>query len=93
MFSKIKDNRYPDVDGPFDRALNNAHDFAFNMLYMEALGESLRLTEIAQHNYNKAVENNNCEMITKTKMELDFCLKSLRFSSILSATNIDEHPL
>jgi len=88
MFQKAKN--YSMIEGPFERAEENAHSFAFNMLYANALGESLRLIEIAQQQYNKAVEEDDYEMITKKKMELDFCLNALRLSSIAAAKDVDE---
>tara|TARA_R100000234_G_C4959631_1_gene161184 strand:- start:562 stop:849 length:288 start_codon:yes stop_codon:yes gene_type:complete len=78
------------VDGPFEKAEDNAERFAFNMLYSQALDESLRLIDIAQQEYDRAVEEDNEELMTLKKAELDYCLNCLRFSSIAAATDIDE---
>jgi hypothetical protein len=92
MYLKTK-QKMPTVDGPFKKAEDNAHQFAFNMLYAHALEESIRLIDIAQRAYDKAVEDEDIYAITQKKAELDFCLKNLRFSSIAAATDVDELPL
>ncbi len=83
----------PKLDGPFDRSAQNAHDFSFNMMYAHALEESLRLINIAQRAYDKAVEEEDVYAIIQKKAELDFCLKNLRLSSMAAAADVDEIPL
>ena len=83
----------PKVDGPFDRSEQNAHDFSFNMMYAYALKESIRLINIAQSAYDKALEEEDIYAITQKKEDLDFCLQNLRLSSIAAATDVDEIPL
>ena len=85
--------KIPLVDGPFEKAEESAHRFAFNMLYTATLEESLRLIDVAQQEYEKAVEDDDLELITKKKAALDYCLKCLKFSSIAAATDVDEVPL
>ena len=46
-----------EVDGPFAQAKKAASDFGFNMMYTQALDESLRLIDIAQREYDEAVED------------------------------------
>jgi|TARA_R110000744_G_scaffold297471_1_gene407245 hypothetical protein len=83
----------PKVDGPFDRSEQNAHDFSFNMMYAHALEESIRLINIAERAYEKALEEEDLKAIIQKKAELDFCLKNLHLSSIAAATDVDELPL
>jgi len=84
---------FPPIDGPFEQAQEKADHFAFNMLYAGALEKSLRLIDVTQQEYDKAIEENDSELITIKRMELDYCLKCLRFSSIAAATDVDELPL
>ncbi len=92
MYLKSK-KMMPTVDGPFEKAEEDAHRFAFNMLYSQALDESLRLINIAQQEYEKAIEEEDEELITLKKAELDYCLNCLKFSSIGAAMDIDENLL
>jgi hypothetical protein len=93
MAPLYKKTKLPRVDGPFNRAEQNAHDFSFNMMYAHALEESLRLINIAQRAYDKAVEEEDVYAIIQKKAELDFCLKNLRLSSMAAAADVDEIPL
>ena len=93
MAPSYKKIKLPKVDGPFDRCEQNAHDFSFNMMYAYALKESIRLINIAQRAYDKALEEEDVYAITQKKAELDFCLQNLRLSSIAAATDVDEIPL
>jgi len=92
MYLKAK-QVMPTVDGPFKEAEENAHRFAFNMLYAEALEESLRLIDIARERYERAVEDDDLELMIVKKAELDYCLKCLKISSVAVATDVDELPL
>jgi|TARA_R100000750_G_scaffold45289_1_gene30400 hypothetical protein len=81
---------FPFVGGPFEQAQETADAFAFNMLYAGALEKSLRLIDIAQQQYERAIEEDDDEMIAIKRKELDYCLKCLRFSSLAAAANVDE---
>ena len=81
---------FPLVDGPFEQAQEVADDFAFNMLYAGVLEKSLRLIDIARQQYERAIEEEDDEMIAIKREELDYCFKCLRFSSILAAANVDD---
>jgi hypothetical protein len=79
-----------EVDGPFAQAKKAASDFGFNMMYTQALDESLRLIDIAQREYDEAVEDGDERMMSQKRKELDYCLSCLKFSTVLVATESEE---
>ena len=59
-------------------------------MYTQALDESLRLIDIAQREYDEAVEDGDEIMMSQKRKELDYCLSCLKFSTVLVATEGEE---
>lgn len=78
------------VDGPFSKAKKAAKEFGYNMMYFHALDEALKLLEIAQHEYDEAVESGDQKMIEIKRQELEYSIDCLQFSTVVVATSNDK---